>query len=155
MPFKLIVGKTMDSWRGLSALAAAVALLVALSACPARKGSVGSVQSPVESESTQHVNASEAQKVLAERKATVLDVRTPDEFASGHIPGAVNIDFHAGDFEQKIAALDKTASYLVHCASGNRSRQSLPLFEKQGFQHIYHLDGGLHAWENAGLPIEK
>jgi rhodanese-related sulfurtransferase len=134
--------------------AAAIALLVAVTGCPARKEPAGSAP-PLVNAWAQHVNTTEAQKIVAEKKALVLDVRTPDEFASGHIPGAINIDFRAGDFEQKIAALDKTASYLVHCASGNRSRQSLPLFEKQGFQHLYHLDGGLHAWENAGLPVEK
>jgi phage shock protein E len=103
----------------------------------------------------QHVNPAEAQKLIGEKGVRVLDVRTPEEFAAGHIGGAVNIDFRAPDFEQKIAALEKTPHYVVHCASGNRSSKALPLLQKHGFEHIYHLDGGFIAWEKAGLPMEK
>jgi len=85
----------------------------------------------------------------------VIDVRTPREYAEGHIPGAVNIDFYAPDFESKIAALDKDKEYLVHCRSGNRSRRSLPIFQKHGFKKIGHLTRGINEWYQKGLPIEK
>ena len=103
----------------------------------------------------EHVSPTEAQKLIGEKEVRVLDVRTPEEFAAGHIAGAVNIDFLARDFEQKIAALDKTPRYVVHCASGNRSGKALPLLQKHGFERLYHLDGGFIAWEKAGLPMEK
>ena len=63
-------------------------------------------------------------KGLAEKglKVVVLDVRTPKEFKEGHIPGATNIDFTTPDFEKRIGKLDKSKTYLVHCASGGRSR---------------------------------
>ena len=103
----------------------------------------------------QHVDARQAQKLIAEKKVVVLDIRTPGEFSTGRIAGAKNIDFQAPNFEQRIEGLDKTKSYLVHCASGGRSSHSLPLFKKHAFQSIYHLDGGIKAWEKAGLPVEK
>lgn len=103
----------------------------------------------------QHVKAKEAQKLIGEKKLVVLDIRTPGEFAAGHIAGATNINFRAGNFEAQIAALPKDGKYLVHCASGGRSGQSLPIFQKQSFQNVYHLDGGIQAWEKASLPVVK
>ena len=108
-----------------------------------------------EKPSIQHVDAKQAQKLIADKKVVVLDIRTPGEFTTGRIAGAKNINFQAPDFEQRIETLDKSKSYLVHCASGGRSSHSLLLFKKHQFQSIYHLDGGLKAWEKLGLPVEK
>jgi phage shock protein E len=102
-----------------------------------------------------HVSAAEAQKLMVDNKIVVLDIRTPEEFKAGHIAGATNIDFLATGFEQKLAALDKSKMYLVHCASGNRSAQSLPVFKKLQFQSLYHLDGGFRSWEKGGLPVTQ
>lgn len=105
--------------------------------------------------SVKHVDAKQAKQLINEKKVTVLDLRTPAEFKSGRIAGATNIDFLAPDFEQRIKGLDKTKAYLVHCAAGGRSTHSLATFKRQQFQSIYHLDGGIKAWEKAGLPLEK
>lgn len=102
-----------------------------------------------------NVSAEQAQKVISERRVFVIDVRTPEEFAAGHIAGATNINFRAADFEKAIAALDKNQTYLINCASGNRSTQSLPAFQKLEFKSLYHLDGGIKAWQKALLPVEK
>lgn len=147
------LSNTPNRRRDFSVSVAAIALLITFSGCHAKNESATVETSPASS--TQHVNAAEAQKLVAEKNTTVLDVRTPDEFASGHIAGAINIDFHAADFEQKVAALNKATPYLVHCASGRRSEQALPVLQKEGLQTLYHLDGGIQAWEQAGLPIEK
>lgn len=103
----------------------------------------------------QHVNPNQAQELVLDKKVVVLDIRTQGEFSTGRIAGAKNIDFQAPDFEQRIDSLDKSKSYLVHCASGGRSTHSLMLFKKHQFQSIYHLDGGIKAWQKAGLPVEK
>jgi rhodanese-related sulfurtransferase len=58
----------------------------------------------------------------------VIDVRTPEEFAAGHIKGAKNIDFTAGDFKAKISELDRGVTYLMHCQSGGRSGNAMPGF---------------------------
>lgn len=83
----------------------------------------------------------------------VLDIRTPQEFQAGHLPGATNIDFYAPDFARQLDRLDKTKTYLVYCRSGNRSSQALPIMRKLGFQEVYELQGGLLAWARANLPI--
>jgi len=64
------------------------------------------------------VGVDEFEKFWKEKKGVVLDVRTSKEYQAGHIPGAVNIDINASDFEKKLAGLDKEKTYLVHCASG-------------------------------------
>ena len=102
-----------------------------------------------------HVNAQQAQQLVTQKKVVVLDVRTPKEFAGGHIAGATNINFRSPDFAKVISTLDTHKTYLVHCASGGRSTQSLPTFQKLEFKHIYHLDGGIQSWEKAGLPVTK
>jgi phage shock protein E len=102
-----------------------------------------------------HVNAKQAQKLVEEKKVIVLDVRTPGEFKQGHIPGATNIDFRTPDFETRIGQLDKTKTYLVHCASGGRSTQSLPILKREELNSVYHLDGGFNGWKKEGLPVEK
>jgi rhodanese-related sulfurtransferase len=114
----------------------------------------GTPQPPPEI-SVKHVDAKQAQQLVSEKKVIVLDLRTPKEFNSGHIAGATNIDFLGPDFEERVKALDKTKPYLIHCAVGGRSSHSLPTFKRQQFQSIYHLDGGIQAWEKAGLPVQK
>lgn len=105
--------------------------------------------------SVTHVKAAEAAKLVEGGKVTVLDVRTPEEFREGHIKGAKNIDYHAGDFAAKVKELDKSKPYLVHCKSGGRSTSSLATFKELGFEKVIHLDGGFTGWEAAKLPVEK
>jgi phage shock protein E len=85
----------------------------------------------------------------------VIDVRTPEEFAAGHIEGAKNIDFNGPDFATKLAALDKSKPVVVHCRAGGRSAKSLPAFQKAGFSKILHMKDGFSAWEAAKLPAVK
>ncbi len=102
-----------------------------------------------------YVKADEAAQLIAAHQVTVLDIRTPKEFASKHIAGATNLDFFAGDFTAQLARLDRDKIYLLHCASGNRSRRALPAFEQLGFKEIIHLDGGIIAWEVKGHPVAQ
>lgn len=106
----------------------------------------------------EHVDAAAAKKLLdgaAASKPLVLDIRTPDEFAEGHIEGAQNVDFLGGKFAEEIAKLDKSKNYLVHCRSGGRSGKSLETFKKLGFKSIKHLDGGIADWIKAKYPVVK
>lgn len=86
-------------------------------------------------------------------KLTVLDVRTPEEYAKGHLGDAENIDFHDPAFKDKVAKLDKSKPYLVHCAAGGRSSKTCDILKALGFKNVYHLDGGLTAWQKAGGPV--
>lgn len=96
-----------------------------------------------------------AQWLETDKNVVVLDVRTPDEFNQGHLKGAQNVDYLARNFEQQLARLDKTKPYLVHCASGGRSTETLPMLQKLGFKNVRHLDGGIEAWQKAGLSVVK
>jgi rhodanese-related sulfurtransferase len=85
--------------------------------------------------------------------ATVLDVRTPQEFAAGHLPGAVNIDSSARDFADAVAELPKDGTYLVYCQTANRSGVATDRMTDLGFTDVYDLQGGIVAWANAGGPV--
>lgn len=102
-----------------------------------------------------NVNAEQFDKLRADKNNVVLDVRTPEEFSEGHIPGAINIDFNGDDFDDKIAKLDKNKTYLVHCAVGGRSARACTKLGKLDFKNVYNLQGGMGAWEKAGKPVEK
>jgi rhodanese-related sulfurtransferase len=103
-----------------------------------------------------NISVEDAAHLLKEDpKIIVLDVRTPDEFKAGHIPGAKNLDFFGDDFAKQVAALDKSKTYLVHCAAGHRSAQACKVFEKENFPSVLHLSEGFKAWEKAGKPVDK
>jgi phage shock protein E len=83
----------------------------------------------------------------------VLDVRTPEEYAEGHLDGAVLVDFYDTDFADQLAAFDPDVPYLVYCRSGNRSGQTLSVMDQLGFGSAVDVDGGIVAWAGAGLPV--
>lgn len=95
----------------------------------------------------QNVTAEEARDLLSIDSAPqVIDLRTPEEFATGHIDGAVMIDFKSPDFKTELAKLDTSKEYIFHCKSGARSTQSLDTWEELGFGKIHHLNGGILSW---------
>lgn len=104
-----------------------------------------------------NISVDDADKLLKSNpKIVVIDVRTTDEFKAGHIPGAKNIDFFSDDFAKQLGALDKSQTYLVHCAAGGRSGKACKLIEQQQLlPSVYHLNEGFKAWEKAGKPVEK
>lgn len=85
----------------------------------------------------------------------ILDVRTPGEFAEGHIDGAVNLDVQSPDFEKKVRALNRTRTYLVYCRTGNRSRRATIAMEDLGFRSIFHMTEGIVKWKQQNLPLVR
>lgn len=83
----------------------------------------------------------------------IIDVRTPKEYAQGHIKNALSMDFLNNDFVEKIKTLPKERNIYLYCRSGRRSAEAAKLFEQNGFQHVYNLEGGIIDWEKEGLPI--
>ena len=80
-------------------------------------------------------------------ESVIIDVRTDDEFSTGYIEGAVNIDFYMGnEFISKIEKLDKSKSYFIYCKSGARSGQTCELMKQKGFKKVYNLEGGILGW---------
>lgn len=95
-------------------------------------------------------------QILAARPDTViLDVRSPAEFDGGHLAGAINIDFNAADFSDRVASLDKGKTYLVQCRSGARSSRACGEMSEKGFTRLYNLEGGINACISTGKPILK
>ena len=83
---------------------------------------------------------------LMQNNYTLIDVRTPDEFAAGYIENAVNIDFNAPNFNTQISTLDKEQPLLIYCAAGGRSAKAAALMESLGFKKVYELQGGYRNW---------
>ena len=104
---------------------------------------------------TKKVDVNEFEKLWKDKQNVVLDVRTPKEFAAGHIPGAVNVDVKSSDFEQQISKLKKDQQYLVHCGAGARSARACEAMTQAGFTNLIDLAPGFKAWEKAGKPVEK
>jgi rhodanese-related sulfurtransferase len=84
--------------------------------------------------------------------ARLIDVRTPGEYASGHLPQSANMDWTGKDHEQQFAQLDPNEPILLYCRSGGRSGQALEYLHGQGFKNVRHLEGGIGAWTQVGFP---
>ena len=84
---------------------------------------------------------------------TLIDVRTPDEYAQGHLEGAINIDLGQSSFDEEIAKLDKQAAYTVYCRSGNRSAQAAKRMQAAGFTQVMDAGGVEAASQSLGIPI--
>jgi phage shock protein E len=91
-------------------------------------------------------------KQLVDQGAIVIDVRTPGEYAEGHVPGALLIDVSAPTFAEQIGQLDPNAAYVVYCRSGNRSAAAVTQMLTAGFTELYDM-GPLTAWAQAGYPV--
>jgi len=78
-------------------------------------------------------------------EAVLIDVRTPKEFEAGHLDGAVNLDYFADDFWDRIEELDPNGAYFVYCRSERRSIRACTLMQNGGFLKVYNLSGGLKA----------
>lgn len=89
--------------------------------------------------------------LLEEKEGTLIDIRTPAEFADNHISPAMNIDFYASDFEQQLELLDKESPCFIYCQTGNRTQQVLEIMRSLDFKEVYDLKGGILAWEIAGF----
>ena len=87
-----------------------------------------------------------------DKNAVMIDVRSPGEFASGHIPKAINNDVFNGDFNSKIAQFDSNTKLYVYCRSGKRSMMACRKLYKLGFENLYNLQGGIMSYNG---PIKK
>ena len=100
-----------------------------------------------------NLDAAEFAALVAEPGVIVLDVRSPAEFASGHLANAQNIDVQAADFDARVAALPKDGNFAVYCRSGNRSATALKKMKAAGITRAAHLSGGIGAWQAAGYQV--
>jgi rhodanese-related sulfurtransferase len=102
-----------------------------------------------------NVTPAEAEALLQKKPETiVIDVRTQEEFAEGHIAGAKNVNFNAPGFTDRMKEFEGK-SVLIHCAAGGRSSRALEALANQSFSELFHLNQGFNAWQAAGKPIQK
>jgi rhodanese-related sulfurtransferase len=83
----------------------------------------------------------------------ILDVRTAQEYSSGHLNGAINVDFRSPSFREQIEGMDRNYAYLVYCRTGRRSAQALMLMQSLGFRELYHLTQGIEQWQKEGHDV--
>lgn len=115
---------------------------------------VGALAAESAARSAQEISAQEA---LSQQQAgydpVFLDVRTPEEFASGRVPGAVNIPIQ--QLPSRLAELGKDDRLVVYCERGTRSAVAVDTLVQAGYTNVSHLTGDMAGWRAAGLPIEK
>ncbi len=87
------------------------------------------------------------------QKSQLVDVRTPEEFKTGYINGAVNMNAYDADFLQQLQRLDKDQPVMVYCKVGGRSSKAVEALVKMGFKEVYELSGGILLWESSDLPL--
>ncbi len=87
-------------------------------------------------------------------EGVLIDVRTPEEFAAGHLVEAQNSDWRGGEFTEKLEHLDKSKTYYLYCATGNRSGQAMQKMKEAGFKNVFNL-GGYQQLKEAGLKTQK
>jgi rhodanese-related sulfurtransferase len=85
----------------------------------------------------------------------VLDVRTAEEYTTGHLWEAINIDYNSPNFITEISQLNKNVTYVVYCYTGYRSNLARNIMKELGFNYVINITGGLNAWMLAGIPVAK
>lgn len=95
------------------------------------------------------------EKLKIENKPQILDVRSPEEFSTGHIQNAININWNGDNFEEKVKSFDKSKPIFVNCQGGGRSKKAADRLFSLGFKTIYELNGGMNDWISNNLPTKK
>lgn len=108
---------------------------------------------PAVAENLRDVTPKAAHEAIeADPSIVVLDIRTPGEFSRGHVEGAINIDYYADDFAERIASLDPQKTYVMYCQAGGRSHALMRAFSKTEFNDVMHIPAGFSGWRRDGLP---
>jgi thioredoxin 1 len=90
---------------------------------------------------------------VSDKNSVIIDVRTPEEYESGHITNSVNVDYNAPDFGTNAAKISKEKTVYIYCRSGARSARAATMMRAQGYK-VIELQGGIIRWEEAGLPVQ-
>lgn len=135
------------------ALVAALLITTPLAACSSESVEPAAAAPMAQPESPMRVGVDEFAAVIATPGTRIIDVRTPEEFAEGHIDGAVNIPVESPTFLDAVAELDPDATYAVYCRSGNRSQGAVDAMASAGITGIYELESGTVGWTGEGLPL--
>jgi phage shock protein E len=114
-----------------------------------------SCQAQQKDQNVKLVPPAEFADMIANAEGQVIDVRTPKEYRSGYIEGAVNMHIYDQDFEQRADTLKKDEPVYVYCKVGGRSAEAVEILKAKGFTDIVELEGGMDAWNEAGKPVKQ
>lgn len=98
------------------------------------------------------IQAKELDQIKSE--LVIIDVRTPEEYAEGHLENAVNINYYDDDFKEQLSDLDKSKKVVVYCKLGGRSAKAAAVMDELGFEEVYDLDGGFTSWKDEDLEVK-
>lgn len=100
------------------------------------------------------VDVDEFAKVIADTAVVRLDVRTPQEYAEGHIEGAINIDVLSDGFAAEASKLPADRTIALYCRSGNRSKTAAKILSSKGYE-VVELGSGFNGWVSAGKKVAR
>ncbi len=101
------------------------------------------------------ITPTEAVQYMNRDKAVVVDVCSADEFAQGHVKGAIHVPLDQLESSLEKAVKNKSTPVIMVCAAGARSKRAQAVAQKLGYEKVHSLNGGLTAWKEANLPIAK
>lgn len=138
----------MKSMLKIPAFMAALAIFFLLSADVHARGAKGG--------QIEEIKVQEAAQLIKKKpgEVSIIDVRTPAEFAGGHLAGARNMDFFGGRFDVDVMNLPKNKPVLLYCRTGRRSAGAAVQMKEEGLK-VLHMHEGIEGWQKAGLPLEK
>lgn len=108
---------------------------------------------PAASDLAESIDVATLARVKEQADVVLIDVREPDEYAEAHIPGVTLIPL--GDVPDRVAEIPKDKTVILTCRTGNRSGQAATWLRSQGYSDVHNLQGGILAWQKAGLPTES
>ena len=141
-----------DTLRGMKNARLLVLALLALLGPVALVSCSSDTDAPAATAAVRPVDPAETQR-LVDDGAEVIDVRTPEEFATGHLAGAENIDVQAANFHERVDGLDRDGTYVLYCRSGARAGAAGEMMLEMGFTDVANA-GGFETLASAGLPTE-
>ncbi len=158
LPTRYTLGGMKPVRLSVLTLAAAAVLGGAMTGCPndAPATAVGPVaEAPAGKPAYGRVDVAQFASIIAEPGVQIIDVRTPQEYADGHIQGAVNIPVQQSDYAGRVAQLDPAGTYAVYCRSSARSKGAVTEMRNAGLPNVYELTGGTVAWTADGQPLTR
>lgn len=134
-----------------------LAVLVSLTAALVLLGACSSDQNP--DQIIEDVTLEEAFTLMEDNQGrdgfVIIDLRSAEEYASGHIEGAINLDYTSTDFSQELDELDRSKTYLLYAYKDDVSGEVLDMMGELGFAEVYNMLGGMERWEKIRLPKVK
>jgi len=139
----------------ISTIGLSFLLIMGMASCGNSQGDNEKSATKATASIAKNISTAQFQEMIKSKEnAIILDVRTPQEVASGAIEGNVALDYYGKSFSSELDKLDKNAPIFIYCAVGGRSGDAMRKMQKMGFKEVYNLSGGIRAWISEGKPVK-